>query len=107
MKTIPLSQMEQIKAEDHMSDYKSSSTEEFYKNSQESDGLEEHEYDEDDVDNEDESVSDESEDVDGGKVGEDGDGELHISSIYHHHIEHFFTFLAGNTVFSLVRESPR
>ena len=29
------------------------------------------------------------------------------SSIYHHHIEHFFTFLAGNTVFSLVSESPR
>ena len=30
-----------------------------------------------------------------------------ISSIYHRHIEHFFTFLAGNTVFSLVSESPR
>ena len=29
------------------------------------------------------------------------------SSIYHLHIEHFFTFLAGNTVFSLVSESPR
>ena len=28
------------------------------------------------------------------------------SSIYHGHIEHFFTFLAGNTVFSLVSESP-
>ena len=33
---------------------------------------------EDDVDDEDESVSDESGDVDGGKVGEDGDGKLHI-----------------------------
>ena len=31
----------------------------------------------------------------------------YISSIYHRHIEHFFTFLAGNTVFSLVSESPR
>ena len=30
-----------------------------------------------------------------------------VSSIYHRHIEHFFTFLAGNTVFSLVSESPR
>ena len=30
-----------------------------------------------------------------------------ISSIYHRHIEHFFTFLAGNTVFSLLSESPR
>ena len=30
-----------------------------------------------------------------------------VSSIYHHHIEHFFTFLAGNTVFSLLSESPR
>ena len=30
-----------------------------------------------------------------------------VSSIYHHHIEHFFTFLAGNTVFSLISESPR
>ena len=29
------------------------------------------------------------------------------SSIYHRHIEHFFTFLAGNTVFSLVSESSR
>ena len=29
------------------------------------------------------------------------------SSIYHCHIEHFFTFLAGNTVFSLVSELPR
>ena len=29
-----------------------------------------------------------------------------MSSIYHRHIEHFFTFLAGNTVFSLVSESP-
>ena len=29
------------------------------------------------------------------------------SSIYHRHIEHFFTFLAGNTVFSLLSESPR
>ena len=32
---------------------------------------------------------------------------LHDSSIYHRHIEHFFTFLAGNTVFSLLSESPR
>ena len=30
----------------------------------------------------------------------------HISSIYHRHIEHFFTFLAGNTVFSLISDSP-
>ena len=30
-----------------------------------------------------------------------------MSSIYHRHIEHFFTFLAGNTVFSLVSESPQ
>ena len=30
-----------------------------------------------------------------------------MSSIYHRHIEHFFTFLAGNTVFSLVSELPR
>ena len=30
-----------------------------------------------------------------------------ISSIYHRHIEHFFAFFAGNTVFSLVSESPR
>ena len=30
-----------------------------------------------------------------------------LSSIYHRHIEHFVTFLAGNTVFSLVSESPR
>ena len=30
----------------------------------------------------------------------------HQSSIYHHHIEHFFSFLAGNTVFSLIRDSP-
>ena len=29
------------------------------------------------------------------------------SSIYHHHIEHFFAFFAGNTVFSLVSELPR
>ena len=29
------------------------------------------------------------------------------SSIYHRHIEHFFAFFAGNTVFSLVSESPR
>ena len=28
------------------------------------------------------------------------------SSIYHRHIEHFFTFLAGNTVFSLISDSP-
>ena len=28
------------------------------------------------------------------------------SSIYHRHIEHFFTFFAGNNVFSLVSESP-
>ena len=28
------------------------------------------------------------------------------SSIYHCHIEHFFTFLAGNTVFSLISDSP-
>ena len=27
-----------------------------------------------------------------------------VSSIYHRHIEHFFTFLAGNTVFSLIRD---
>ena len=65
---IPLSQMEHIKAEDHMSDYKSSSTEEFDKNSQESDGLEE---------DEDESVSDESEGVEGDEIGEDADGKLH------------------------------
>ena len=32
--------------------------------------------------------------------------QINISSIYHRHIEHFFTFLAGNTVFSLVSESP-
>ena len=32
---------------------------------------------------------------------------IDISSIYHRHIEHFFTFLVGNTVFSLVSESPR
>ena len=31
---------------------------------------------------------------------------MNSSSIYHRHIEHFFTFLAGNTVFSLVSESP-
>ena len=30
-----------------------------------------------------------------------------LSSIYHRHIEHFFIFLAGNTVFSLISESPR
>ena len=30
----------------------------------------------------------------------------HLSSIYHRHIEHFFAFFAGNTVFSLVSESP-
>ena len=30
-----------------------------------------------------------------------------VSSIYHRHIEHFFAFFAGNTVFSLVSESPR
>ena len=30
-----------------------------------------------------------------------------ISSIYHRHIEHFFTFLAGNAVFSLISESAR
>ena len=29
-----------------------------------------------------------------------------VSSIYHRHIEHFFTFLAGNTVFSLISDSP-
>ena len=29
------------------------------------------------------------------------------SSIYHRHIEHFFAFFAGNTVFSLVSELPR
>ena len=29
-----------------------------------------------------------------------------VSSIYHRHIEHFFAFFAGNTVFSLVSESP-
>ena len=29
-----------------------------------------------------------------------------MSSIYHRHIEHFFTFLAGNTVFILISESP-
>ena len=77
---MPLSQMEQIKAEDCMSDYKSSSTE-FDMNSQESDVAEEDDYDEedeDDIDNEDESVSDESEDAEGGEVGEDGDGKLHI-----------------------------
>ena len=28
------------------------------------------------------------------------------SSIYHRHIEHFFVFFGGNTVFSLVSESP-
>ena len=28
------------------------------------------------------------------------------SSIYHRHIEHFFTFLAGNTVFSLMSDLP-
>ena len=28
------------------------------------------------------------------------------SSIYHRHIEYFFAFFAGNTVFSLVSESP-
>ena len=33
--------------------------------------------------------------------------DKNLSSIYHRHIEHFFTFLAGNTVFSLVSESPR
>ena len=31
---------------------------------------------------------------------------LDMSSIYHHHIEHFFAFFAGNTVFSLISESP-
>ena len=33
--------------------------------------------------------------------------EKQKSSIYHRHIEHFFAFFAGNTVFSLVSESPR
>ena len=37
----------------------------------------------------------------------DGYFTTYFSSIYHRHIEHFFTFLAGNTVFSLVSESPR
>ena len=32
--------------------------------------------------------------------------ELCVSSIYPHHIEHFVTFLAGNTVFSLISDSP-
>ena len=32
---------------------------------------------------------------------------LDLSSIYHRHIEHFFAFFGGNTVFSLVSESPR
>ena len=32
---------------------------------------------------------------------------IQFSSIYHRHIEHFFTFLAGNTVFSLISDSPR
>ena len=36
-----------------------------------------------------------------------GDIEVGESSIYHRHIEHFFTFLAGNTVFSLISDSPR
>ena len=31
----------------------------------------------------------------------------HVSSIYRRHIEHFFAFFAGNTVFSLVSELPR
>ena len=30
-----------------------------------------------------------------------------VSSVYHRHIEHFFAFFAGNTVFNLVSESPR
>ena len=30
-----------------------------------------------------------------------------ISSIYHHHIEHFFHIFGGSTVFSLISESAR
>ena len=67
---IPLLQMKQVKAEDHMTDYKSSSTDEFEDNSQDSDGdgVDENEYDEEDKDG-DESVSEEL---------EDGDGKLQI-----------------------------
>ena len=44
---IPLSQMKQVKAEDRMTDYKSSSTDKFEDNSQNSDGdgVDENEYD--------------------------------------------------------------
>ena len=32
---------------------------------------------------------------------------MHISSIYHRHIEHFFHIFGGSTVFSLISESTR
>ena len=78
---FPLSQMEEIKAEDCMSDYKSSLTEEFDDNSQESEGVEDKaEYDEEDEDG-DESVSEESEDGENAesvKAGDDGDSKLSV-----------------------------
>ena len=33
--------------------------------------------------------------------------KIHVSSIYHRHIEHFFHIFGGSTVFSLISESTR
>ena len=73
---IPLSQMVQVKAEDRMSDYKGSLTEDFEDNSQKSDenGDESESEEEDDYE---EEVEDGEED-DYVQEGENGDGELVI-----------------------------